>query len=145
MPNHCPTRLALILFASAVSANAPAERTAAPADAELYFIAPANGAELRSPVRVKFGLRGMGVAPAGIDMPGTGHHHLLINTDPLPDFAQPLPSTDSVRHFGKGQTETDLELAPGTYSMQLVLGDARHVPFDPPIISGTITITVLPD
>ncbi|MEQ8232178.1 MAG: DUF4399 domain-containing protein [Gammaproteobacteria bacterium] len=137
--------LAVSAFGALASHVAAAERAAPPAGAELYFIAPMNGAQLTSPVRVQFGLRGMGVAPAGVEMPDTGHHHLLVNADPLPDLAQPLPSSDSVRHFGKGQTETELELAPGTYTLQLVLGDARHVPFDPPLMSGTITITVLPD
>ncbi|MEQ8661874.1 MAG: DUF4399 domain-containing protein [Gammaproteobacteria bacterium] len=138
-----PRLAALVLGVTVTAAAAAAERAAPPAGAELYFIAPMNGAHVTSPVRVQFGLRGMGVAPAGIELAGTGHHHLLINADPLPDFSQPLPSSDSVRHFGKGQTEADVELPPGTYTLQLVLGDARHVPFDPPLTSGTISITVV--
>lgn len=110
--------------------------------AEAYFISPMNGAHVSSPVNVRFGLRGMGVAPAGVEMPNTGHHHLLVNADPRPDLTQPLPSSEQVRHFGKGQTETELELAPGRYTLQLVLGDHLHVPHEPPVMSGTITITV---
>ena len=110
--------------------------------AEAYFISPMNGAHVSSPVNVSFGLRGMGVAPAGVEVPNTGHHHLLVNADPLPDLTQALPSSDQVRHFGKGQTEAALDLAPGRYTLQLVLGDHLHVPHDPPVMSGTITITV---
>jgi len=134
---------ALVLAGAAVAVHA-AGPSPAPEGAELYFIAPNNGAHVKSPVRVQFGLRGMGVAPAGVEVPNTGHHHLLINADPMPDMTQPLPSSDAVRHFGKGQTETEVALEPGTYTLQLVLGNARHVPFDPPITSGTITITVEP-
>jgi hypothetical protein len=118
------------------------ERTPAPEGAELYFISPANGAVVSSPVTVKFGLRGMGVAPAGVDMPGTGHHHLLINLDALPPLDQPLPATDQVKHFGKGQTETTLELPAGTHSLQLLMGNHFHVPHDPVVVSDRITITV---
>lgn len=114
----------------------------APQGAELYFISPLNGAHLKSPVTVRFGLRGMGVAPAGVDVPNTGHHHVLVNADPLPDLTKPLPNNEQVRHFGKGQTETKIELPPGRHTLQLVLGNALHIPFDPPVMSGTINITV---
>ncbi len=134
---------ALLLAGAAVTVHA-AGPSPAPDGAELYFIAPSNGAHVKSPVRVQFGLRGMGVAPAGVEVPNTGHHHLLINADPMPDMTQPLPASDAVRHFGKGQTETEVALEPGTYTLQLVLGNAQHVPFDPPVMSGTITITVEP-
>ncbi|MGE0486943.1 MAG: DUF4399 domain-containing protein [Gammaproteobacteria bacterium] len=136
-----PVRLLLAALALAGAGLAQAA-SPAPEGAELYFISPANGTHVNGKFTVRFGLRGMGVAPAGVEMPGTGHHHLLINADPMPDLSQPLPSTDQVRHFGKGQTETDLELPPGKYTLQLVLGDAKHVPFDPPLTSGTITVTV---
>jgi hypothetical protein len=134
-------RLALAALALATAGLAQAGSTA-PEGAELYFISPANGTHVNGKFTVRFGLRGMGVAPAGVDMPGTGHHHLLINAEPMPDLTQPLPSSDQVRHFGKGQTETELELPPGKYTLQLVLGDASHVPVDPPLTSGTITVTV---
>ena len=116
-------------------------RTPAPADADVYFISPADGATLSSPVTVRFGLENMGVAPAGIDKQNTGHHHLLINTG-LPPLDQPVPSDDQHRHFGGGQTQTTLELAPGTYTLQLLLGDQNHIPHDPPVKSDVIRITV---
>jgi hypothetical protein len=122
---------------------APISRTPAPADAELYIQTPADGAEVRSPFLVRFGLRGMGVAPAGVTAANTGHHHLLIDLDTLPPEGMPLPATDQVRHFGGGQTETRLALPPGEHTRQLVLGDALHVPHDPPVRSEKITITVV--
>lgn len=109
--------------------------------AELYFITPSDGAVIEGPVTVKFGLRGMGVAPAGIDREGTGHHHLLVDTD-LPALDKPIPSDENHRHFGGGQTETVLELEPGTHTLQLLLGDHNHIPHDPPVTSDKITITV---
>lgn len=133
--------LALVLSASKAQ-EAAAPRTPAPAGAEVYFLSPADGASLSSPVLVRFGLRGMGVAPAGVQAPNTGHHHLLVNADPAPPDNLPLPATDQVRHFGLGQTETELELEPGEYRLQLVLGDALHIPHDPPVRSAVITITV---
>ncbi len=108
---------------------------------ELYFVSPADGATLKSPVRVVFGLRGMGVAPAGVDRDNTGHHHLVIDA-PLPPAGKPIPADDHYRHFGGGQTEAVIELAPGTHTLQLVLGDHLHVPFEPMVVSEKITITV---
>ncbi|MCG8080092.1 MAG: DUF4399 domain-containing protein, partial [Candidatus Thiodiazotropha taylori] len=87
-------------------------------------------------------LKGMGVAPAGIDKAKTGHHHLLINVDKMPAMDKPLPSDDQHRHFGGGQTEVTLELPKGEHSLQLVLGDMNHIPFNPPVISEKIMITV---
>jgi hypothetical protein len=118
-------------------------RTASPAGAEVYFVSPANGAEVTSPVTIRFGLRGMGVAPAGVTSPNTGHHHLLIDVAELPADNLPLPATDQIRHFGLGQTEATLELPPGQHTLQLVLGDALHIPHDPPVRSDKITITVV--
>jgi hypothetical protein len=137
----CLAGLPVLLFAAAVQA---AEPTPAPAGAEAYFISPLNGAHVDGKFTVRFGLKGMGVAPAGVAFPDSGHHHLLINADPMPDLAEPLPVTDAVRHFGKGQTETELELPPGQYSLQLVLGDHLHRPHRPAVMSGTITVTVDP-
>lgn len=131
--------IALGLAASAVIA---AERTASPAGAEVYIISPKNGATVKSPVTVVFGLKGMGVAPAGVAMENTGHHHLLIDTDVPTDMNAPLPTTDHVKHFGKGQTETSIELAPGKHTLQLVLGDQNHTPHNPPVVSKKITINV---
>ena len=133
--------LALALGMAAVPSGAEMPRQPAAEGAELYFIAPANGATVASPFQVSFGLRGMGVAPAGVNQPSTGHHHLLINA-PEVDLGMPLPNTEQVRHFGGGQTETSLTLEPGEYTLQLVLGDYAHIPHDPPVVSDTITITV---
>lgn len=118
------------------------ERTPAPQDARLYFIAPQNGEHVPNTFTVRFGLKGMGVAPAGINLPRTGHHHLLINVDPMPDFASPLPASNQIRHFGKGQTEADIKLESGVYHLKLILGNHLHIPHAPPVMSKTITITV---
>lgn len=135
------TALVLLLAAPLALAQTPAA-TPAPAGAELYFIAPQDGETLRSPVTVKFGLRGMGVAPAGINLPETGHHHLLINLAELPPLDQPIPADAQHVHFGKGQTETTLTLEPGTHTLQLLLGDYLHKPHQPVVASKKITITV---
>lgn len=133
--------LGWLLAVSAVAANGEIPRTAAPEDAELYFITPKDGDTLSSPVTVRFGLRGMGVAPAGIDQPATGHHHLIIDA-PLPPLDRPVPADSHHRHFGGGQTEVQVELEPGRHTLQLLLGDRNHVPHDPPVLSSQITITV---
>lgn len=119
------------------------ERTPSPEGAMAYIISPADGATVTSPVRVVFGLRGMGVAPAGVDVPDTGHHHLMINV-PLEELNldEGFPTDDRHRHFGRGQTEAVIELPPGTHTLRLVLGDHFHIPHDPPVISEEITITV---
>jgi hypothetical protein len=119
------------------------ERTPSPAGAEAYIISPKNGAHVHSPVLVQFGLKGMGIAPAGIKFDNSGHHHLLIDTDPPSDLSAPLPATDKIVHFGKGQTETLLNLSPGKHTLQLLLGDQNHIPHSPPVLSRPITITVL--
>jgi hypothetical protein len=115
-----------------------------PANARVYFIEPANGAVVKGKVAVKFGLSGLGVAPAGVEKPNTGHHHLLIDTDaPTGEkLNQPLPNDAHVRHFGGGQTETAIELSPGRHTLQLIVGDANHVPHDPPLESQKIEIEV---
>ncbi len=115
---------------------------AAFADAEVYFISPHDGDTVSGTFEVRFGLKGMGVAPAGVDMPNTGHHHLLIDVDKLPPMDAPLPKSDQILHFGGGQTETTLSLPPGQHTLQLILGNYSHVPFDPPVMSKKITITV---
>ena len=117
-------------------------RSPSPESAELYFITPQDGAVVPPTFTVRFGLRGMGVAPAGIDAPNTGHHHLLIDLDEQPSPEVPLPANDQVKHFGAGQTETDVTLAPGTHTLQLILGNHLHIPHDPPVVSEKITITV---
>jgi hypothetical protein len=138
------SRLLLALGVCLMAALAvAADRLAPPAGAEVYFIAPQNGAKLHSPVTIKFGLKGMGIAPAGIKFDNTGHHHLLVDTD-LSEVKldSPMPATDKIVHFGKGQTETTLTLTPGKHTLQLVFADYLHQSFDPPLTSKKITITV---
>jgi hypothetical protein len=135
----------LAAHAQTPPAAAPAvalERTPSPPGAEVHIISPKDGARVKSPVVVQFGLKGMGVAPAGVKFENSGHHHLLIDADAPANLAAPLPATDNIRHFGKGQTETSLTLPPGKHTLQLLLGDQNHIPHDPPVISKKITITV---
>jgi Domain of unknown function (DUF4399) len=142
--------IALVLTAPLAWAQAPTaaqpaaalERSPSPAGAEVYIISPRDGAKIHGPVLVQFGLKGMGIAPAGIKFENSGHHHLLVDTDAPADMGAPLPATDKIRHFGKGQTETLLDLPPGKHTLQLLLGDQIHVPHNPPVISRKITITV---
>ena len=124
---------------AAMAADLP--RSPAPKDSELYFISPQDGATVKSPVTVRFGLRGMGVAPAGVAIENTGHHHLLIDAE-LPPQNVPVPADANHVHFGKGQTEASVTLAPGRHRLQLLLGDHLHIPHDPPVASKPITITV---
>ena len=135
----------LALFVAAVglvlSAQAPA-RSPSREGALVYIVSPENGAQVSSPVTVVFGLRAMGVAPAGVEKAGTGHHHLLIDVEGLPDLTRPIPADDQHRHFGGGQTEASLALPPGTHTLQLLLGDHTHTPHDPPVISQRVTVTV---
>ena len=110
--------------------------------AKVYIISPKDGETVTSPVTVRFGLKGMGIAPAGVVLPETGHHHLLVDVATMPSMDTPLPNNDNIRHFGKGQTETDVTLTPGKHTLQLVLGDSLHTPHDKPLVSEKITITV---
>lgn len=136
MPKKIVLPLLFVFMTSAVMAQ-----SGAPKNAQLYFISPADGATVKNPVAVRFGLKNMGIAPAGVQMENTGHHHLLIDTG-LPPLHQPVPADDQHLHFGKGQTETELTLAPGQHTLQLLLGDHLHMPHNPPVISEQITITV---
>ena len=138
------TALLLSIFNCNATAQETAEqmRTPAPEGAETYIQSPADGAEVASPFTVRFGLRGIGVAPAGVELPNTGHHHLLIDVDDMPSFDRPLPATEQVVHFGLGQTQTELTLPPGEHTLRLLLGDWLHRPHEPPVTSERITITV---
>lgn len=122
-------------------ANCAVAKSPSPGGAELYFIIPQDGDAVKSPLTVQFGLKGMGVAPAGVEKGKTGHHHLVIDA-PLPNLDQPIPKDDHYRHFGGGQTETAIKLSPGTHTLQLLLGDHNHFPHDPPVHSKRISITV---
>ena len=132
------TFLILALCAFSVPAQ---ERTSAPENAELYFISPVDGATLSNPVTVRFGLNNMGVAPAGIQYDNSGHHHLLVDTEP-PALEFPIINDGNHLHFGGGQTEATLELPPGEHTLQLLLGDFAHIPHEPAVMSERITITV---
>ena len=130
----------LLLALTATMAQAQ-DATPAPADAKVYFISPKDGARIRGPVTVRFGLEGMGVAPAGVPFPNSGHHHLLVDAE-LPPPDQPIPADEHHIHFGKGQTETVLNLVPGRHTLQLVLGDHQHRMHGRPVVSARINITV---
>ncbi|MFP7675396.1 DUF4399 domain-containing protein [Marivita sp. S0852] len=126
-----------------------ASDTPAPEDAALYIINLEDGATVQSPVQIKFGLQGMGVAPAGVEKEQTGHHHIYLNRPAFGEAendaeiaANGIPSDDNHIHFGGGQTEVSLDLEPGEYTVQLVLGDHFHIPHNPPVVSERITITV---
>jgi hypothetical protein len=108
----------------------------------VYFISPKDGDTVDSTFTVRFGLKGMGVAPAGIQAPNTGHHHLLIDAANAPDPNAALPVTDNIRHFGAGQTEAEIKLPPGKHTLQLVFADYLHIPHDKPVMSEKITVTV---
>jgi hypothetical protein len=135
-------RILPVLLAVAGATLAQAQ-TAAPPNAVVYFINLKDGDSVKSPFKVQFGLSGMGVAPAGVEKPKTGHHHLLVDATLTPEQAkEPIPADEHHLHFGGGQTETTLTLPPGRHTLQLVLGDWSHVPFDPPIVSPVITVDV---
>ncbi len=136
--------LALTAIAGAATAvDAPSLPAAkAPRGGTVYIISPSDGATVDQQFVVRFGLKGMGVAPAGVVREGTGHHHLLVDVKELPAAGQPIPKDDNHIHFGAGQTETTLTLKPGTHTLQLELGDANHIPFDPALVSKKITIHV---
>lgn len=127
----------------AAGEQAPAlpPRTASPDGARVFFITPANGDTVSNPVRVEFGIDGMTVAAAGVNQENSGHHHLLVDTD-LPDVSMPIPADRHHIHFGDASTSTELTLAPGEHTLQLLLADYAHIPHDPPVISERITITV---
>jgi hypothetical protein len=130
------------LTSAALAADAGLPITPAPGGAAVYIISPSNGATVGQDVTVRFGLKGMGVAPAGVAKEHTGHHHLLVDVKELPAAGQPIPNDANHIHFGGGQTETTLKLKPGTHTLQLELGDQNHVPFDPAVVSKKITIHV---
>jgi len=135
------TVLALFACCVALAADGPLTPPKAPASAVAYIVAPANGEVVSNPVTVVFGLKGMGVAPAGVEHADTGHFHLLIDTG-LPPQGAPIPKDDQHLHFGGGQTQAILTLKPGKHTLQLLMGDANHLSFDPPVASPVITITV---
>jgi len=129
---------ALVLLPSAAQSQgkAPAK------DALLYFIWPQNGATIKGGFWCRFGLRNMGITHAGENFQNSGHHHLLIDVNEPLDVNEPIPQDKNHLHFGAGQTEARLELPPGKHTLQLVLGDAKHYPFNPPLVSEKIKVTI---
>ncbi|MGI9423932.1 MAG: DUF4399 domain-containing protein, partial [Hyphomicrobiaceae bacterium] len=130
--------VAVLLATAPISAG----ETPSPADAKVYFVNLKDGATVSSPLKIVFGLSGMGVAPAGTEKAGTGHHHLFIDRPSLGEGPEGkdeldanIPSDDKHKHFGKGQTETEITLSPGKHTLQLVLGDQNHIPHNPPVVS----------
>ena len=134
--------LLLLSVSAFLLAGSAFARTPSPEGARVYIISPTPGEVVSSPVTVRFGLKGMGVAPAGVDRAKTGHHHLLIDLADLPALDKPLPADAHHKHFGGGQTEVSVELSPGKHTLQLIMGDKNHIPHDPPVISEKITIVV---
>ncbi len=131
--------LIALLLSAAVQAHTP------PKGAKVYFVDVVDGAEVRSPLRIHFGIDGFGITPAGT--PGkvrhnAGHYHLLVNLDQLPALDAPIPRDEHHLHFDQGETSTLLELPPGRHTLQLLLGDEEHEPHDPVLMSEKITITV---
>lgn len=129
----------LMLMGSTTYANEMISKSSP--DAKVYFVEPVDGATVSKTFTVKFGLSGMGVAPAGVNKENTGHHHLLINTE-LTDYTKPIGASGQMKHFGGGQTEAEITLPEGTHTLQLVLGNYLHIPHDKPVVSEKITITV---
>ena len=117
-------------------------RSAPPENAKVFIVSPKDGATVDKTFTVKFGMEGLKLAPATDQTPGTGHHHLLVDQKALPDASVPIPATDSVIHFGKTQTKTELTLTPGKHTLQLVAGDKLHMQFNPTVASKVITVNV---
>jgi|SRR5690554_2099625 len=130
-------KLLTLSLAGALWAN-----TALAAEPSVYFISPTDGAVVSNPITVRFGLSGMGIAPAGVEHDNTGHHHLLIDLEQTPDLSKAIPADQQHLHFGGGQTETTLDLPAGEHTLQLLLGDYLHRPHNTPVMSQKITITV---
>lgn len=136
-------RIALVAAFAVTGLSAASAQTPSPPGAKVYIINLHNGSKVKSPFLVQFGLSGMGVAPAGVEKPNTGHHHLLIDTKLTPEqMKQPIQADEHHKHFGGGQTEAMISLPKGKHTLQLVFADWSHVPFAPPVMSKVITITV---
>jgi hypothetical protein len=131
--------LTLFVGASMLQAHTP------PDHAKVYFIGLNDGAVVQSPVKVKFGIKGFGITPAGTtgkQRHTAGHHHLLLDLKEMPNLDESIPRDEHHLHFDQGETETELDLSPGKHTLQLLLGDEQHEPQDPPLISEKVTITV---
>ena len=135
--------IAAAIFTTLLPVTAIAESAASPSapGAKVFIVEPKDGSTVTSPVTVKFGIEGMDIAPAGSDKQNAGHHHLIIDAPPG-DLTAAIPTDDSHKHFGKGQTDAIVDLKPGQHTLQLILGDKNHIPHSPPLVSGVVTITV---
>ena len=143
-----PLIIAGLLFAAQAFSqdqSATTHRTPSAAGATVGFANLSDGDVVPPVFKVKFTVNGMDIAPAGTQKENTGHHHLLIDLAELPDMNHPLPATDNIRHFGKGQTEAELTLPEGQHTLQLLFADYAHIPHSPPVVSKKITITVKAD
>ena len=137
------TMLALAAVIAVSGISSASAQTASPAGAKVYFINLKDGQKVKSPFLIQFGLSGMGVAPAGVEKPNTGHHHLLIDTTLSGDqLKAAIPADDTHKHFGGGQTETMVSLPKGKHTLQLVLADWSHIPHVPPVMSQVIIVRV---
>lgn len=138
-------RMTLALFSALALAgmNLAWAQTPSPPGAKVYIINIQDGATVKSPFLVQFGMSGMGVAPAGVEKPNTGHHHLVIDATLTEEEMQaPVTVDEKHVHFGAGQTEAMVTLPPGKHTLQLVLGDWSHIPHKPAVMSKPITVTV---
>jgi len=137
------TALALLTAFAVAGVSAASAQTPAPAGAKVAIINLKDGAKVKSPFLVQFGLSGMGIAPAGVEKPNTGHHHLLIDTTLTAEQLKgAIPADATHVHFGAGQTEAMVTLPKGKHTLQLVLGDWSHIPHATPVLSKPITVTV---
>lgn len=147
VPHSPPVMSPVIAVTVAESAPSPtaasvsSDRRPSPKTARVYIESPYNGAYVPTTFTVHFGLAGMGVAPAGFDKPNTGHHHLIIDAA-LPPLDEPIINDEAHLHFGAGQTEASVTLPRGRHTLQLLLGDVRHIPHDPPVFSQPVFVYV---
>ena len=135
------TYISVAMLSVVSQAETPLSSTIAD-DAQVWFVSPKDQSQVSSPVTIIFGSSNLNIAPAGDNQPNSGHHHLLVDMEELPALDMPLPASDQVIHFGKGQTEATIELSPGSHSLQLLLGNYAHVPHSRPVMSEKITILV---
>lgn len=134
--------LILLFFGSFLRAGTAYGQNKSLEEARVYIISPKNGETVTNPITILFGLKGMGIAPAGVQKDNTGHHHLLLDVANLPDMDQPIPADEQHKHFGGGQSETTLMLPAGKHTLQLLFGDFSHIPHHPPVFSEKIIISV---
>jgi hypothetical protein len=146
MKQHISERIRVSLLTGFLFlATAPLGAHTPPKHAKLFFIGLANDSVVESPFKVRMGIRGFGITPAGttgIRRHQGGHHHLLIDVEQLPDMDAPIPADAHHLHYDRGETEAVLNLPPGRHTLQLLLGDEDHEPQNPPLLSEIITITV---